>query len=115
MTRDDIIRMAREAGGDDWGIFRDFMPEIERFAHLVAAAERERIKWDSIHSCHPECDKPVCVAIRAAVAAEREACAQIVGMYQIPLGNSAAGEMACEWTYDALKEVYDAIRARREQ
>ena len=41
MNRDDIIRMAREAGGDDWGIFRDFMPEIERFANLVAAAERE--------------------------------------------------------------------------
>jgi hypothetical protein len=41
MNRDDIIRMAREAGGDDWGIFRDFMPEIERFAKLVAAAERE--------------------------------------------------------------------------
>jgi hypothetical protein len=41
MTRDEIIRMAREAGGDDWGIFRDFMPEIECFANLVAAAERE--------------------------------------------------------------------------
>ncbi len=41
MTRDEIIRMAREAGGDDWGIFRDFMPELERFANLVAAAERE--------------------------------------------------------------------------
>ena len=43
MNRDDIIRMAREAGGEDWGIFRDFMPELERFAELVAAAERERI------------------------------------------------------------------------
>ena len=41
MNKVDIIRMAREAGGDDWGIFRDFMPEIERFAALVAAAERE--------------------------------------------------------------------------
>jgi len=41
MNREDIIRMARDAGGDDWGIFRDFMPEIERFAALVAAAERE--------------------------------------------------------------------------
>lgn len=41
MTRDDVIRMARKAGGDDWGIFRDFMPEIECFANLVAAAERE--------------------------------------------------------------------------
>jgi len=44
LNRDDIIRMAREAGGDDWGIFRDFMPEIERFANLVAAAEREAAK-----------------------------------------------------------------------
>jgi|GEM_PF-2546196 len=43
MTRDDVLYMAREAGGEDWGIFRDFMPEIERFAALVAAAERQRI------------------------------------------------------------------------
>jgi len=41
MTTEDIIRMAREAGGNDWGIFRDFMPELERFAALVAAFERE--------------------------------------------------------------------------
>jgi hypothetical protein len=41
MTDIDIIRMAKEASGDDWGIFRDFMPEIEHFAKLVAAAERE--------------------------------------------------------------------------
>jgi hypothetical protein len=41
MEAEDILRMAREAGGDDWGIFRDFMPELERFAKLVAAAERE--------------------------------------------------------------------------
>ncbi len=41
MNAEDIIRMAREAGGNDWGIFRDFMPELEHFANLVAAAERE--------------------------------------------------------------------------
>jgi hypothetical protein len=41
MTDINIIRMAKEASGDDWGIFKDFMPEIERFAELVAAAERE--------------------------------------------------------------------------
>jgi hypothetical protein len=49
MTRDDIIRMAREAGwrvdsegevleGDGWHIQTDI---VERFAELVAAAERE--------------------------------------------------------------------------
>ena len=56
MTRDDIIRMAREAGfraghielyGSDPMPFvapcsaTDCMPELERFASLVAAAERE--------------------------------------------------------------------------
>ena len=79
MTRDDIIRMAREACGDPaWDGGVDWVwGEVERFANLVAAAERERIKWDTIHSCHPECDKPVCVAIRKAVAEEREACAAL--------------------------------------
>ena len=40
MNREDIIRMAREAGyssfGDDW-----YDDRLERFAALVAAAERE--------------------------------------------------------------------------
>lgn len=36
-----VIEMAKEAGDDDWGLFVDFMPEIERFAALVRADERE--------------------------------------------------------------------------
>ena len=44
MTRDDIIRMAREAGAMfdhmTW-VERDLAPVFERFAALVAAAERE--------------------------------------------------------------------------
>lgn len=39
MTRDDIIRMAREAYGDWYP--NAVPPELERFAALVAAAERE--------------------------------------------------------------------------
>ena len=80
MTKEDIIRMAREACGEpawDGGVEWTW-EELERFANLVAAAERERIKWDTIHSCHPVCDKPVCVAMRAAVAEEREACAKVL-------------------------------------
>lgn len=30
--------------------------------------------------------------------------------YRIPVGNSPSGELACEWTYDALKEIRDEIR-----
>jgi hypothetical protein len=37
----DTIELAREAGGDDWGLFKDFMPEIERLVALVRADERE--------------------------------------------------------------------------
>ena len=59
MTRDDIIRMAREAGFRAGHIelysggplpfiaptsATDCMPELERFASLVAAAEREACK-----------------------------------------------------------------------
>ena len=40
-----------------------------------------------------------------------EAAAKVLTDHQIPVGNSAAGEMACEWTYAALKECRDAIRA----
>jgi len=49
MTRDDIIRMAREAGFEDhsnpelWDCMIAPHNAIERFAALVAAAEREAI------------------------------------------------------------------------
>ena len=87
MTRDDIIRMAREAELHchvkltENGLFTE---DLEYFANLVAAAERE-------------------------------ACIDIIETYRIPVGNSAAGEMACEWTYDALHEIRDDIRARGEK
>lgn len=47
MTRDDIIRMAREAGAitsghpEEWDVWVFQDPAIQRFANLVAAAERE--------------------------------------------------------------------------
>ena len=47
----------------------------------------------------------------AAVAQETQRCIGIIESHRIPVGNSAAGEMACEWTYDALKTIRDAIRA----
>ena len=46
MDREEIIRMAREAGFDPHDMSDDFtcnLIDIERFAKLVAAAEREAI------------------------------------------------------------------------
>ena len=34
----------------------------------------------------------------------------ILEKYEIPVGNSAAGEMACEMTYEALKDIREEIR-----
>jgi len=49
MDRDDIIRMAQEAGyvyhvsGGTGTYVQFYWDQLEQFAHLVAAAERERI------------------------------------------------------------------------
>jgi len=64
MTRDDIIKLAREAGiarlPDNWGDGwwqSDSTAELERFAALVAAAEREecaRVCDSSVHDSYIE-------------------------------------------------------------
>jgi hypothetical protein len=56
MTRDDIIRMAREAGWKSSA--QDIYPPLERFAALVAAAEREacaRLLDDNWFRTQSEC------------------------------------------------------------
>jgi hypothetical protein len=60
------IEMAREAAGDDWGLFQEYMPEIHRLAELVRADERERIYFQNSSDF-----------VKAAIADEREACAKV--------------------------------------
>lgn len=101
MTRDDIIRLRDEA--DEWAerhlcCTGEYHPDFsvvrdERFAALVA----EHLRYDGIHSCHLECQRPACVAMREAVLAEREAIAQ---KFDGPV-----------WSYD-YREIAAAIRAR---
>ena len=52
--------------------------------------------WDM-----PECKKFAELIIRE--------CIDKIETHRIPVGNSAAGEMACEWTYSALMEIRDEI------
>jgi len=73
MTRDEIIRMAREAGldvylGPNWDLFE----QIERFAALVAAAEREK----TVQIVEEISNKALHAQLQA-VAAEREECAKV--------------------------------------
>ena len=63
MTREEIIRMAREAGFSvTWP---ETVPNFERFADLVAAAERARTVLAAFEVSERQ------------IAAEREACAKV--------------------------------------
>ena len=57
MNRDDIIRMAQDCWPSDrrmWSVDAD-LPRLERFASLVAAAEREACaKVCDVLAVHPE-------------------------------------------------------------
>ena len=70
LNRDDVIRMAREAGFEE--LFKDshdwvcFTEEIERFAALVAAAEREELaRFFEDHWREEWADFQIATAIRA--------------------------------------------------
>ena len=79
MTRDDIIRMAREAGlSNDFGhLGYPYLPELERFASLVAAAERSACAQvcEFMRPSKPEFDERYyagCTDSAAAIRARRE-------------------------------------------
>jgi len=70
MTRDDIIRMAREAGGyatNFNGRWMFYMANVERFAALVAAAEREACANIVESNSVDREDEYICSKILAAI------------------------------------------------
>ena len=70
MTRDDVIRMAREAGLPyeyDTGRILD-LKQLERFAALVAAAEREAC-WDAAGIALLGADRDLTKRVLKAIAA----------------------------------------------
>jgi hypothetical protein len=108
MNRDDIIRMAREAG--DWnGQTAEFNDVgLERFAALVAAHEREKVaKWmveRSYATGHGDTIEDLLTEIDwQAAEREREACRLIV------LDNSDAEGICC------TDDVLEAFRKRGEK
>ena len=67
MTDDDITRMAREAGVPNSWDLNWYDPYYERFAKLVAAAEREACAKaaENVVPRHTECGNKIAAAIRA--------------------------------------------------
>lgn len=105
MTRDDIIRMAREAG--IYPANHETISMLERFAALVAAAEREarqaaQVQNEELKARIARVGLEGNLAKAKAVKAEREACADIADCW---IGvDKTAGE-ACD-------EIARDIRAR---
>jgi len=76
MTRDDIIKMAREAGAtvsSFHGRFVMYPDDIERFAALVAAAEREACaRVCDVLSVHPKYASDITKLAAQAIRARSE-------------------------------------------
>jgi len=89
MTRDDIIRMAREAGiglVEGASLVAFHMSDLEQFAVLVAAAEREKVaRWQigsGYSTGHGETIEDLLVELEWQVREnEREACAKVCVEY----------------------------------
>ena len=74
----------------------------ERIKELAQQAGYEKDVFGVGHWDMPECEKFAELIVKC--------CINKIETYQISVGNSAAGEMACDWTYDALKEIRDDIK-----
>lgn len=97
------IEMAREAAGDDWGLFQEYMPEIHRLAELVRADERN--SWP----LEMEAMERQVNILTDALAQEREACAKVCD--DLPLPPDVARSDASIWEVATL-DCAEAIRAR---
>ena len=75
MNREDIIRMAREAGVYSGANEMVFAASLERFASLVAAAERN--SWPAEMEAMERQVNILTDALAQAKAEEREACAKV--------------------------------------
>ena len=75
MTRDDVIKLAREAGDDVEHTLPSDLDFLERFAALVAAAEREacaQLVEKNADVCGP--NTMLCDVLRGNAAAIRARC-----------------------------------------
>lgn len=103
MTKDDIIRMAREAGFGNAETWPDAMPNFKRFAALVAAAERNTLAaWmiklgfatghgDNMEQLVDALGSEIVDRIEFEIDTERESCAKLCDEIAIDMWNLYKG------------------------
>ena len=114
MTRDDIIRLAREAGFSEWAVGLSKMPEhFERFATLVATTEKQKVveymNSRAFATGHGDTIEDLLKEMEWQVAErEREACAKLCEDGPLPKESTALTHIP------TLVRCATAIRARGE-
>jgi len=106
MTKDDVIRIAREA--DLWMTSDERVAAVERFAALVGAAERNRalgIAKGMQEELQAKFEQTYMEGVIAGAAAEREACAKACEELAAERPTTGAGRLIAQ-------ECAAAIRAR---
>lgn len=90
MNTEEIIKLAREVGG-----FDEFTspPTDWNKGDFVISPEQLSKFATFVHNA----------ALKEAI--------KVIEEYRIPVGNSPAGELACDWTRDALADIRDDIWA----
>ena len=114
MTDDDKALVERLRDNDR----NIYLPLLGEAADRIEAqaAEIERLKYNGIHSCHDQCERPLCVLERENERL-REALKQIeTGTYPRPLGKSWRMDLSSskhdrcihdEWMYEVCEECLD--------
>ena len=126
MTRDDIIRIAREVDlhervkdGVGYVVRIPNLEKLERFAALVAAAEREKVAaWmrsKSYATGHGDTTEDLLKELEWQVAErEREACAKVCEGEQFELTQDVAGKNGLQHFDAGCRSCAEMIRARGE-
>ena len=116
MTREDIMRLAREAGMSFTELFGGqriidgWLSDLERFAALVAAAKEQEMRESGWRQCAKgQRTTQFCGQLEAAVAAEREEIAAMFDAYPRLVGDYRDGCLICGFN---PKLVAEGIRAR---
>lgn len=115
MTRDDIIRMAR----NEYDIYAFTAESLAEFATLVAAAEREKVAaWmrsKSYATGHGDTTEDLLKELEWQVAErEREACAKVCEKEQFELTQDVAGKNGLQHFDAGCRSCAEMIRARGE-
>lgn len=128
MTKNEAMKLALEALEWSWGGEPLGTKEVEAMSALRQALEQPEgsltgLTADEIRlgmrgidadQRYIEVEKAEAYA-QARVNEMMDKTIKAIEGISVPVGNSAAGELAAEWTMNAMREAREAIRALKEQ